>query len=51
MEEVRIDTRCFDDAMVKDMNRTAELCFKLNHTMPATEDYQGSKLSEYQGRK
>ena len=50
MEEVRIDTRCFDDAIVKDMNRTAELCFKLNHTMPATEEYQGIVGELFSGR-
>ena len=40
MEEIRVDTREYDAASFADGKRCAELCFKLNHTMPMTEEYQ-----------
>ncbi len=36
MEEVRIDLRIPDEEREKEMKRSAELCFKINHTMPGT---------------
>ena len=36
MEEVRIDLRIPDIEREKEMKRSAELCFKINHTMPGT---------------
>ena len=38
MEEVRIDLRIPDEAREKEMKRSAELCFKINHTMPGTPE-------------
>ncbi len=38
MEEVRIDLRIPDDKRDKEMKRSAELCFKINHTMPGTPE-------------
>lgn len=34
MEETRIDLRIPDEAREKEMKRSSELCFKINHTMP-----------------
>lgn len=36
MEEVRIDLRIPDENRDKEMKRSAELCFKINNTMPGT---------------
>jgi len=38
MEEVRIDLRIPDAEREKEMKRSAELCFKINHTMPTTPE-------------
>lgn len=38
MEEVRIDLRIPDESREKEMKRSAELCFKINHTMPETPE-------------
>lgn len=38
MEEVRIDLRIPDENRDKEMKRSAELCFKINNTMPGTSE-------------
>ena len=38
MEETRIDLRIPDEAREKEMKRAAELCFKINSTMPGTAE-------------
>lgn len=38
MDEVRIDLRIPDEELDKELKRCAELCFKINHTMPATPE-------------
>ena len=38
MEEVRIDLRIPDKNREKEMKRSSELCFKINHTMPSTPE-------------
>lgn len=38
MEEVRIDLRIPDKERDKEMKRSSELCFKINHTMPNTPE-------------
>lgn len=38
MEEVRIDLRIPDAEREKEMKRTAELCFKINHTIPTSPE-------------
>lgn len=38
MEELRIDLRIPDEARAKEMKRSAELCFKINSTMPGTPE-------------
>ena len=38
MEEVRIDLRIPDEERDKEMKRSAELCFKINSTMPGTPE-------------
>lgn len=40
MEEIRVDTREYDAESAADGKRSAELCFRLNNTMPMTEEYQ-----------
>lgn len=39
MEEVRIDMRKPEEADPAEGIRCAQLCFKINHTMPMTEEY------------
>ncbi len=39
MEEVRIDMRKTEEADPAESLRSAQLCFKINHTMPMTEEY------------
>lgn len=39
MEEFRIDMRKPEEADPAEGLRCAQLCFKINHTMPMTEDY------------
>mgnify|MGYP000931891353 FL=1 len=39
MEEVRIDMRKPEEADPAEGVRCAQLCFKINHTMPMTEEY------------
>ena len=39
MEEIRVDTRILDEASAQDGLKSAELCFKLNNTMPFTQEY------------
>ena len=39
MEEIRVDTRINDEASATDAMRSAELCFRINSTMPYTEEY------------
>ncbi len=39
MEEIRVDTRIYDAESAADGMRSAELCFKINSTMPMTEEY------------
>lgn len=38
MEEVRIDVRHQSQARIDEANRSAELCFKINHTMPTSPE-------------
>ena len=38
MEEVRIDLRIPDEEREKEMKRSSELCFKINHTMPTSPE-------------
>lgn len=38
MEEVRIDLRIPDIEREKDMKKSSELCFKINHTMPTSSE-------------
>ena len=38
MEEVRIDLRLPNDERNKEIKRSSELCFKINHTMPTTPE-------------
>ena len=38
MEEVRVDLRIPDEAREKEMKRSSELCFKINHTMPTSPE-------------
>lgn len=38
MEEVRIDLRIPDEERDKELKRSSELCFKINHTMPASPE-------------
>lgn len=38
MEEVRIDLRIPDEEREKELKRAAELCFKINNTMPGTKE-------------
>lgn len=40
MEEVRIDARNQEPEMVAEVRRSTELCFKINHTMPTSPEYQ-----------
>lgn len=40
MEEVRIDARNQSPEMLAEVNRSTELCFKINHTMPTSPEYQ-----------
>lgn len=39
MEEIRIDLRKPEEADPAEGIRCAQLCFKINHTMPMTEEY------------
>lgn len=39
MEEVRIDLRIPDAERLAESKRSAQLCFKINHTMPMTEEF------------
>lgn len=39
MEEFRIDMRKPEEADLEEGIRCAQLCFKINHTMPYTEEY------------
>ena len=39
MEETRVDTRVHDENSAQDGMRTGRLCFKLNNTMPFTQEY------------
>ena len=39
MEEFRIDMRKPEEADPEEGIRCAQLCFKINHTMPYTEEY------------
>ena len=39
MEEIRIDLRKPEEADPAESIRCAQLCFKINHTMPMTEEY------------
>ena len=39
MEEVRIDMRKPEEADPAEGVRCVQLCFKINHTMPMTEEY------------
>ena len=39
MEEKRIDMRVAEQADPAESRRCAQLCFKINHTMPFTEEY------------
>ena len=39
MEEFRIDMRKSEEAAPAEGIRCAQLCFKINHTMPMTEEY------------
>ena len=39
MEEFRIDMRKPEEADPAEGTRCAQLCFKINHTMPMTEEY------------
>ena len=39
MEEIRIDMRKPEEADPAESQRSMELCFKINHTMPMTEEY------------
>ena len=38
MEEVRMDLRIPDEERTKEVMRSSELCFKINHTMPGTDE-------------
>lgn len=38
MEEVRVDLRIPDEVREKEMKRSSELCFKINHTMPTSPE-------------
>lgn len=38
MEEVRMDLRIPDEERMKEVMRSSELCFKINHTMPGTDE-------------
>ena len=38
MEEVRIDLRIPNEERDKELKKSAELCFKINHTMPGTPE-------------
>jgi acetyltransferase-like isoleucine patch superfamily enzyme len=38
MEEVRIDLRIPDENREKELKRSSELCFKINHTMPTSSE-------------
>ena len=37
--EERVDVRSLTESDLEDMNRTAEYCFKINHTMPGSPEY------------
>ena len=39
MEEIRIDLRIPAEADPQESTRCTELCFKINHTMPLSEEY------------
>lgn len=39
MEELRVDPRIPDPQSAKDGMRSAQLCFKINNTMPFTDEY------------
>lgn len=39
MEEIRVDTRIPNEQTARDGERSARLCFQINHTMPYTEEY------------
>ena len=39
MEEVKIDMRKPEEVTPAEGVRCAQLCFKINHTMPVTEEY------------
>ena len=39
MDEVRIDLRISNEERMKESVRSAQLCYKLNHTMPYTDEY------------
>ena len=39
MEAFRIDMRKSEEADPAERIRCAQLCFKINHTMPMTEEY------------
>ena len=39
MEEIRIDLRVPEQADFAEGRRCVEVCFKINHTMPQTEEY------------
>ena len=41
MEEKRVDLRITDLAGMEEGKRLAQLIFKLNHTIPMTEEYTG----------
>ena len=38
MEELRIDTRHMDQDRVDEVKRSAELCFRINHTLPTSPE-------------
>lgn len=40
MKELRIDTRKPEEADPAESLRSMQLCFKINHTMPGTEEYE-----------
>lgn len=37
MNETRIDTRAFDEAIQNEIKRSSELCFHINHTLPTSD--------------
>ncbi len=37
--EERVDVRTLSEEDIKDVNRTAEYCFKINQTMPGSPEY------------